>query len=49
MNRIWRALIDRRVCPHGAFAPNWCSRCVAEVTAEVEAELARQELKEATA
>jgi hypothetical protein len=49
MNRIYRALIDRRVCPHGAFAPNWCSTCIEEVTAEVEAEIAREELEKEVA
>jgi hypothetical protein len=47
MNRVWLALIDRGTCPHGAFAPNWCSECIAECTAEVEQRHEREELKEA--
>jgi hypothetical protein len=41
MNPLYRRLLDRVRCPHGATAPNYCAVCIAECEAELLEEAAR--------
>jgi hypothetical protein len=35
MNALYRLLLERIRCPHGATAPNYCAVCIAECAAQL--------------